>query len=297
MIRYCVANGPIISARVGNLVINISHLFYADDAMIIFEWNKESLVKIDVEKSHMYGVGVQNKFLTFSGCPLGEFPFSYLELPIGINMNRIGSWKPLVDRFKKRLAELVVNELEGVRASLFWGSADNNQEMHWVSLEQTTASFDKGGLNVRSWRLCKNPDALCGGCVDWNWSREFLASRTASQFNDMLSDLGNVVLTVSMDSWMWSIAIDGVFQVGCTRQFIDSQFFHGGLVGTSWVKSLPRKVNIFIWRVTLDRLPTRLNFAARGMEINDIGCLWCTYRVESLSHTLNSCEVALDGEK
>ncbi|XP_071698580.1 uncharacterized protein [Rutidosis leptorrhynchoides] len=44
----------------------------------------------------------------------------------------------------------------------------------------------------------------------------------------------------------------------------------------------------------MDRLPSRLNLSARVLEINDIGWPFCSARVESLSHVLFSCDVAVD---
>ncbi|XP_071739007.1 uncharacterized protein [Rutidosis leptorrhynchoides] len=44
----------------------------------------------------------------------------------------------------------------------------------------------------------------------------------------------------------------------------------------------------------MDRLPSLLNLSARALESNDIGCPICSARVESLSHVLFSCDVAVD---
>ncbi|XP_071693186.1 uncharacterized protein [Rutidosis leptorrhynchoides] len=63
---------------------------------------------------------------------------------------------------------------------------------------------------------------------------------------------------------------------------------------TRWCKTLPRKVNVFIWRVAFNRLPTRINISSRGMDIERIGCVLCLYQVESSSHILFLCEVAIE---
>ncbi|XP_071700111.1 uncharacterized protein [Rutidosis leptorrhynchoides] len=63
-------------------------------------------------------------------------------------------------------------------------------------------------------------------------------------------------------------------------------------------KIADRLVNrVWVWNWSLniralDRLPTRLKLSARCLDINGIGCPLCPYRVESISHTLFSCEVA-----
>nr|GEU73566.1 RNA-directed DNA polymerase, eukaryota [Tanacetum cinerariifolium] len=49
-------------------------------------------------------------------------------------------------------------------------------------------------------------------------------------------------------------------------------------------KTLPRKVNIFICRMILDRLPHRLNLSSRGIDISTISCPSCNSNVESSNH-------------
>ncbi|XP_071740195.1 uncharacterized protein [Rutidosis leptorrhynchoides] len=59
-------------------------------------------------------------------------------------------------------------------------------------------------------------------------------------------------------------------------------------------KEVPRKVNIFLWRVAWNRLSTRRNLSAKGLEISDIGCVICDCHVESLDHILFGCALAMD---
>ncbi|GKE03216.1 putative RNA-directed DNA polymerase, partial [Tanacetum coccineum] len=69
---------------------------------------------------------------------------------------------------------------------------------------------------------------------------------------------------------IWSLANDGRFSAGLTRQHIDDQLFPSLNIPTSWDKALPRKVNIFMWLLKLDRLPHRLNLPSRGIENPEI---------------------------
>ncbi|GJY41258.1 hypothetical protein Tco_0428528 [Tanacetum coccineum] len=74
----------------------VSHLQYADDTIFFGECK-------------IYGIGINEEELAemarWMGCGIGEFPFTYLGLPIGENMRRIKSWAPVVEKFKKRLAD------------------------------------------------------------------------------------------------------------------------------------------------------------------------------------------------
>ncbi|GJZ88606.1 hypothetical protein Tco_0660388 [Tanacetum coccineum] len=45
------------------------------------------------------------KMANWMGCDIGDFPFTYLRLSIGVNMRRVKAWEPVVEKFKKRLAD------------------------------------------------------------------------------------------------------------------------------------------------------------------------------------------------
>ena len=61
-----------------------------------------------MKKNKLYCLGVSEDELEdmaiWMGCDIGEFPFTYLGLPIGENMNRVTSWKLVVEKFKNWLA-------------------------------------------------------------------------------------------------------------------------------------------------------------------------------------------------
>ncbi|GKB46995.1 2-methylene-furan-3-one reductase [Tanacetum coccineum] len=52
-----------------------------------------------------------------------------------------------------------------------------------------------------------------------------------------------------------------------------------------------RKVNVFMWRLSLDRLPHRLNLSSRGMDIPAISCPSCNTNVESANHIFFECDI------
>nr|GEV28411.1 RNA-directed DNA polymerase, eukaryota [Tanacetum cinerariifolium] len=76
----------------------------------------------------------------------------------------------------------------------------------------------------------------------------------------------------------------GDFSVTSVRRLIDDYLLPKGDVQTRWVKVVPIKINVFAWRVRLDKLPTRLNLSLRGVEIPSIMCSLCNSSVESASH-------------
>ncbi|KAM0036329.1 putative RNA-directed DNA polymerase [Helianthus debilis subsp. tardiflorus] len=101
-----------------------SHLFYADDAIVIGEWTPENItnvvrilrifhlcsgLKINMDKSNLFGMGVNSEDIggmaSSIGCNPGVFPFSYLGIKVGANMNRVSNWKPVYNIFEARLSK------------------------------------------------------------------------------------------------------------------------------------------------------------------------------------------------
>ncbi|GJW10803.1 integrase, catalytic region, zinc finger, CCHC-type containing protein [Tanacetum coccineum] len=91
---------------------------------------------------------------------------------------------------------------------------------------------------------------------------------------------------------VFSLESSGEFSVKFVRIFIDDLMLPKEEVSTRWVKCIPIKVNIYAWKVYLDKLPTRLNLSLRGIDISFILCPLCCTAVESTSHILFSCYLA-----
>ena len=83
-----------------------------------------------------------------------------------------------------------------------------------------------------------------------------------------------------MDAYIWSLANGGVFFVGPTCRLIDDPLLPYLDPATTWDKILPRKFNIFMWRMRLNRLPRWLNLSSRGIEILEISCPSCNGSVD-----------------
>ncbi|GJV84912.1 RNA-directed DNA polymerase, eukaryota, reverse transcriptase zinc-binding domain protein [Tanacetum coccineum] len=112
------------------------------------------------------------------------------------------------------------------------------------------------------------------------------------QVTRLRNSLTNVILSQSLDRWVWNLESSGDFSVKSARSFIDDTLLPKTDVPTRWVKVVPIKINIFAWKVSLDKLPTRLNLSLRGVDIPSIICPLCSISVESTSHLLFSCHLS-----
>ncbi|GJY43054.1 putative RNA-directed DNA polymerase, eukaryota, reverse transcriptase zinc-binding domain protein [Tanacetum coccineum] len=115
---------------VGKDKIHVSHLQFADDALILGEWsilNANNLpriltcfhlasgLKVSFNKSKLFEICVSSEELYSMASAIGyltsQFLCTYLGLPIGAKMSRCRNWEPLIDRFQKRLSKWKANYL------------------------------------------------------------------------------------------------------------------------------------------------------------------------------------------
>nr|GEZ09611.1 RNA-directed DNA polymerase, eukaryota, reverse transcriptase zinc-binding domain protein [Tanacetum cinerariifolium] len=100
-LKDAVSTGLIRDIKMGDTGLNISHLFFADNVVILSYWNKGDMnniirilhafylasgLRINISKSHVCGLGVSSidteNMALYMGCSSGNIPFSYLGLPI-----------------------------------------------------------------------------------------------------------------------------------------------------------------------------------------------------------------------
>ncbi|GJV12069.1 RNA-directed DNA polymerase, eukaryota [Tanacetum coccineum] len=112
------------------------------------------------------------------------------------------------------------------------------------------------------------------------------------QLEEVSKLIDSIALVEEQDKWVWNLEGDGMFKVASARRFIDEGLSEMEGVQTRWVKLVPIKVNVFAWRLALNKLPTRFNMSSRGLEIPSIVCPLCNVEAEMVDHLFFSCSVA-----
>lgn len=118
-----------------------------------------------------------------------------------------------------------------------------------------------------------------------------LGARNLAYLCDMLSEI-LADIDERGDSCVWTLGSDSMFTMTESRRLIDSKILPSWSPRTKWDKTIPLKVNIFIWKISLDRLPNKSNLFSRGIDIPTISCPSCNGNVESSNHIFFECDIA-----
>ncbi|GJS78902.1 RNA-directed DNA polymerase, eukaryota, reverse transcriptase zinc-binding domain protein [Tanacetum coccineum] len=126
----------------------------------------------------------------------------------------------------------------------------------------------------------------------WNWRRPIRGGLEQSQLLDLLLLLRDVNTNNTPDTWVCNLNTSNSYSVSDLRVKIDNSILEPNGNQTRWNKILPIKINIHSWRLGLDRLPTRCNLDARGIDIHSKRCPVCDEDLESNQHLFVDCFLA-----
>ncbi|GJV11474.1 RNA-directed DNA polymerase, eukaryota, reverse transcriptase zinc-binding domain protein [Tanacetum coccineum] len=241
--------------------MRLSYFFYADDVILVTEWNQAHMdniirlfnvfylasgLRINIHKSNIYGIGVSNndieEMARVTGCTTGYLPLAHLLSRWKTNLLSIGGRSTLV------------------KAVL-------------------------GSIGIYYMSIFKVPETIIS-------SLERLRSKCLDMLESLKAEMHSLSLLSDRDILCWGLSHDASFTVGDTRKHINDVILPTLSMTTNWCNILPRKVNIFIWRMRLDRLPHRLNLSRRGLDIQSIDCPICNNDRETNDHIFFSCDVA-----
>ncbi|XP_071730163.1 uncharacterized protein [Rutidosis leptorrhynchoides] len=162
-LNLCIKREIASGSSIGSGTVKVSHLLYADDAVIISKWSRDELAgMIRIFDSFFSWSGLSLTFLnrlflvwefqTWNSMNLFRLPTALKVLSrltlIRMVLGSLGIY--YLSLFK--CPDSILNEIERLRAGFFWGSTSDIKKIHWISWNQTLASIDHGSLNVGSVR-------------------------------------------------------------------------------------------------------------------------------------------------
>ncbi|KAJ9542129.1 LOW QUALITY PROTEIN: hypothetical protein OSB04_028635, partial [Centaurea solstitialis] len=128
---------------------------------------------------------------------------------------------------------------------------------------------------------------------EWNWRRE-IKGRESGELGMLMERLGDKIPTqgaVHVDTSYWWFDTNGEFSVKKLRSLIDDKLLreHTNGLETSWIKEVPKKVSIFVWKLRQQKLP-QFSINSLGVDLHSTLCPRCDDTIETNGHALLSCE-------
>ncbi|GJX02851.1 RNA-directed DNA polymerase, eukaryota [Tanacetum coccineum] len=249
---------------------------------LLNSFHKVSGLKLNLHKSNLFGIRVDPSEVSNSalvtGCQAQCLPFSYLRLLIGSNMARVNIWVPIVNKFHKRFSRWKSSLLSigGVWARIV--KSINSLNEKGIIPFSTLKRKVNDGTGTKFWHdswICDTPLAIkyphlfrleinqdCLVSDKWNgewnssWSRPITGGTIGSHLEELQNLVSNVQLGDAIDEWQWNVLNNKMFTVKHTRLHIDQLILSSEAPATRQCKSNPRKVNILVWRILRDRIPS-----------------------------------------
>ncbi|GLT86737.1 hypothetical protein SLE2022_048560 [Rubroshorea leprosula] len=133
----------------------------------------------------------------------------------------------------------------------------------------------------------------------WSWNFQWkrpLRAWEDDKMQQMLEDINHIKLMQDAeDTWSWRIDTKGKYTTRSayeqlTRKEDTRLLEHKKL----WGAQVPSKVSAFSWQLLLDRIPTKVNLAKRGVVDGNqnINCVWCDSSPEHTDHLFLSCNTS-----
>ncbi|XP_071728629.1 uncharacterized protein [Rutidosis leptorrhynchoides] len=170
---------------------------------------------------------------------------------------------------------------------------------HWIGQDKLCNLFPRIFRleTVREVSIKDRIKATDSGLMfEWSWSRE-PNGRTNSELQAMIDLLsGFSFANCPSDTWSWGLASNGTFTVKKLTNLLESNMLdrYSSQTGTLRNSLVPKKVEIFIWRVKKKRIPVRVELDKRDVDLHSLRCPLCDDGLESVEHSLVLCDRVRD---
>ncbi|GKC63932.1 RNA-directed DNA polymerase, eukaryota, reverse transcriptase zinc-binding domain protein [Tanacetum coccineum] len=171
----------------------------------------------------------------------------------------------------------VIKSIYGDQGGIIEGSSLNQRHTTWGAILSAVRSLNQKGVD------------LLAMCV-----RKVGNGKTCRFWEDIWVVMTQgIVLSDKSDTWDWSLNVSSGFSVASVRTLVDSHILDASPVATRWNRSIPIKINVFLWRLSLNKLATRVNLDRKGIDVDSTLCPLCMEDVETVNHIFFSCNMAM----
>ncbi|GKA62857.1 RNA-directed DNA polymerase, eukaryota, reverse transcriptase zinc-binding domain protein [Tanacetum coccineum] len=168
----------------------------------------------------------------------------------------------------------------------------------WGSILSSINSLKSKGIDLFSYCTRK----ISNGLDSSFWSNLWCGNRPLKVMfpriflfeTDKQCSIASRVGLIDWSSVLRRWSLNGLlgFSVASVRYLVDSWLLDTCNDATRWNRLLPIKVNVFLWRLKLNKLPSRVNLDRRGIDVISINCPSCQGDQETVNHTFFNCGLA-----
>ena len=126
----------------------------------------------------------------------------------------------------------------------------------------------------------KAKDRLNSNVESWERRRPIREGRERTEMVKMEEAIKDQNLTTKRDKWMKKGAPNGDYTTEWFRDCMETFKTMGRTQQNFWNKWIPKKHNIFIWRLIRHRVPTRKKLTEMGIDVHSTLCPLCDSREE-----------------
>ncbi|GJR25987.1 RNA-directed DNA polymerase, eukaryota [Tanacetum coccineum] len=304
----------------------LSHLFYADDAVFMGQWSDSNIdiivkvlecfyrasgLRINLNKSKLIGISVANNVIYQAanniGCTMLTAPFCYLGSKVVDFISHTRAWDDILNKLSTRLSKWKMNTLSiGGRLTLL-KSVLGSMPIYHMSLFKVPVKANLNGVD---------PNGKRPIWVKWN---KVLAPKQKGGLGihgedgklNTIASYNHSSIWLNIVREMMHLTDNGLDLCGFIQKKmgngLDTFFWQDVWRGDEVIKStypriyaleiqkillLRRRCLIYAGQVVLVVRWIGFNISRRGMEIDSILCPFCDAAVESTSHIFFKCNIA-----
>ena len=161
-------NGNVQGVNVGQNKIDVSHLQFVDDTIIFSPTRVENIqnirrildrfvvmfgLTINYSKSAIIPIGCEEAWATEMArilrCKVMRLPVSYLDIPLGANLRKVATWKPMIEKIEKRLAVWKARTFSRTGKLVLIKSVLNNLLIYYLGLFKIPLAVVKKIISIQ----------------------------------------------------------------------------------------------------------------------------------------------------
>ncbi|XP_071688255.1 uncharacterized protein [Rutidosis leptorrhynchoides] len=127
------------------------------------------------------------------------------------------------------------------------------------------------------------------------WSRQ-PSGRTLGELSELQQHVsGYCFEETGHDTCSWALSHNGIFTLRSLSLILDDLSIANTYVEETMCNNLvPKKVEIFVWRLCKKRLPVKTELDKRGIDLHSVRYLLCDDDLETVEHSFIFCKCAME---